>query len=85
MAPLSEAMPGLGQQEFLEQLKHERLVELAGEGLRYYDLARWGDLSPESAANDPNFETFNPGQDELWPIPQAELQLNQNLRQNPGY
>lgn len=27
--------------EFMEQLRHERMVELAGEGFRYWDLRRW--------------------------------------------
>lgn len=87
MSLLAEAYPEIGNNKelFLEQLKHERLVELAGEGLRFYDLIRWGDYGPESAENDPNFETFTVGQDELWPIPQIELDLNTNLKQNPGY
>lgn len=87
MRPLAEAYSQIGsnKEKFLEQLKHERMVELAGEGLRFYDLIRWGDYGPNSAKNDPNFETFTVGQDELWPIPQAELDLNPNLRQNPNY
>ena len=28
--------------EFREMLRHERMVELAGEGFRYWDLRRWG-------------------------------------------
>ena len=27
--------------EFMELLRHERMVELAGEGFRYWDLRRW--------------------------------------------
>ena len=85
MEPLSDANPGLGQDAFREQLKHERLLELAGEAVRFFDLKRWGDYGPSSADNDPNFETFSIGQDEVFPIPQEELDLNPNLSQNPGY
>lgn len=28
-------------EEFMEHLRHERMVELAGEGFRYWDLRRW--------------------------------------------
>lgn len=85
MEPLSTAFPGLNQSQFREQIKHERLLELAGEVIRWFDLKRWGDYGPASAVNDPNFETFTVGQDEVFPIPQSELDLNENLQQNPGY
>ncbi|WP_372947272.1 RagB/SusD family nutrient uptake outer membrane protein [Mariniphaga sp.] len=29
--------------------------------------------------------SFNPNRDYLWPIPQAEMDVNPNLKQNPGY
>lgn len=29
------------KEEFMEYLRHERMVELAGEGFRYWDLRRW--------------------------------------------
>ena len=41
LAPLSTTMPGLSQQQFLDQLKHERITELSGEGHRWEDLDRW--------------------------------------------
>lgn len=85
MAPLSVARPGLNQADFLAQIKHERIVELVGEGVRHYDLIRWGDYNETSAANDPNFATFTRDQDEVWPIPQSELDVNPLLVQNPGY
>jgi tetratricopeptide (TPR) repeat protein len=84
MNPLSVVKPGLSQSEFLEQLKHERLVELAGELVRFDDLKRWGDYS-SSNTNDPNFETFTDGKNDVGPIPQTELDLNPNLIQNPNY
>ncbi|MCU0473636.1 MAG: RagB/SusD family nutrient uptake outer membrane protein [Bacteroidales bacterium] len=85
MNPLSTVMPGLSKSDFHEQLKHERLVELASELVRFDDLKRWGDYGPKSAVHDPNFLTFTVGKDEVLPIPQRELNLNSNLIQNPNY
>ena len=41
LAPLSTAMPGLSQQELRDQLKHERITELSGEGHRWDQSDRW--------------------------------------------
>jgi starch-binding outer membrane protein, SusD/RagB family len=82
---LSTAMPGLGEDQFLEQLKHERLLELSGEGHRWNDLARWGDLSKDLEDRDPGFATFDAGKDELLPIPQQERDINPALDQNPNW
>jgi hypothetical protein len=78
-------MPGLNQQQFLNQLKHERITELAGEGHRWEDLDRWGDLGPQLASRDPGFANFKVGRDELEPIPQQDIDADPNLHQNPGY
>lgn len=85
LAPLSTAKPGLNQEQFLEQLKHERITELAGEAWRFADLKRWGDLGPELAQRDPEFKNFVIGRDELYPVPQIDIDLNPNLTQNPKY
>ncbi|MCH7409436.1 RagB/SusD family nutrient uptake outer membrane protein [Belliella sp. DSM 111904] len=82
---LSTARPGLGQEAFLEQLKHERLLELSGEGHRWSDLARWGDLGRDLAPRDPGFNNFVVGRHEFLPIPQRDLDINRNLVQNPGW
>jgi hypothetical protein len=88
----------LSQADFREQIKHERLVELCGEYIRHFDLKRWGEYGPQVAndftvpatgdviARHPFFENFRVGQDELFPIPLDELDLNPNLLpQNPGW
>jgi hypothetical protein len=85
LAPLSAVKPGLGPDAFLNQLKHERVTELSGEGWRWNDLARWGDLGPQLAPRDPGFANFVKGKNELLPIPQTDRDLNPNLTQNPGY
>lgn len=85
LATLSVAKPGLNQQQFLDQLKHERETELCGEAWRWADLLRWGDLSPALASRDADFATFVVGKNEYYPIPQSDIDLNQNLTQNPGF
>ena len=85
LAALSVAKPGLTQDQFLEQLKHERLLELSGEGHRWNDLARWGDLGPDLADRDPAFNSFDLGKDELLPVPQQEIDINPLLDQNPNW
>lgn len=85
LAPLSTVMPGLNQQQFLAQIKHERITELAGEGHRWDDLDRWGDLGPQLASRDAGFANFKVGRDELLPFPQQDIDADPNLKQNPGY
>jgi hypothetical protein len=88
----------LNQEEFRQQIKHERLVELCGEYLRFFDLKRWGEYGPQVAADftipavsttikrDSIFENFRVNKDELFPIPLDELDINPNLLpQNPGW
>jgi tetratricopeptide (TPR) repeat protein len=85
LATLSVVMPGLTQQQFLAQLKHERITELSGEGHRWEDLARWGDLGPQLSSRDAGFANFKVGRDELLPFPQQDIDADPNLKQNPGY
>ncbi len=59
---------------------HERRVELALEGKRYFDLVRWGLAEQKLGA-----KGYKAGRNGLYPIPQAELDTNPNLNQNPGY
>ena len=87
---LSVAMPGLSQINFQKQLEHERITELTGESLRWNDLARWGyfdDASKlaELKARDPEFNNFVIGRNKYMPIPQSEIDINPNLKQNPNW
>lgn len=85
LAALSTVMPGMSHDQFLAQIKHERITELTGEGHRWDDLARWGDLGTGLATRDAGFRNFITGRNELLPIPTYELDTNPNLKQNPGY
>lgn len=59
---------------------HERRVELALEGKRYFDLVRWN--LAEQELGDLGYQPARKG---LYPIPQTELDVNHNLVQNSGY
>ncbi|EMR00684.1 SusD family protein [Cesiribacter andamanensis AMV16] len=63
----------------VEAIYHERRVEFAGEGHRFFDLVRTGRAADA-------IEGFRPGTHELFPIPQAEIDLARaGWQQNPGY
>lgn len=69
-------------QEVIDAVMAERKAELFTEhGHRFFDLKRTERLNTELAAK-PGWEAT----DGLWPLPQAELQVNPLLApQNPGY
>jgi len=83
MHPLSTVKPGLSKSEFLTQLQHERVVELAEECVRWFDLKRWG-MYNNSNTNDTDFETWT-FEDRWANIPLVEREVNTNLTSNPGY
>lgn len=62
-----------------DAIVHERRVEFAMEGLRFFDVVRWG-IALQTFG-----EQFTVNRDELMPIPVNELLMNPNLEQNPGY
>ena len=58
----------------------ERRVELALEGMRFFDLVRWG--IAKQVLGDLGFDENH---DEYMPIPLSEILKNPDLEQNPGY
>lgn len=89
------------QAELRNIVRRERLVELAFEGLRFFDIRRWRiaeNVMPgkiygmtymkNGTANvvEVAFEkTFRANRDYFWPIPQKEVDLNPALTQNPNW
>ena len=76
-----------------EAIRHERRMELAMEGHRWFDLVRWGVayevmtayMAQESDEAKAEMQPFRKGVHELLPIPNKQRQLNSLLGQNPGY
>ena len=80
-------------------LRHERRVELAMEGHRWFDLVRWEGVdgkglkahmdaykATESVEAQSHIQEFVAGKHEIFPIPQEEIQLNPTeMSQNNGY
>lgn len=81
--------------QFMVALEHERKVELCGEQVRFPDLVRWGrlaafmeEVTPSLPILDQRALVFNPLKHILWPIPQSEVDRNDNISQddqNPYY
>ena len=71
------------QDEILNAVLQERRLELFTEfGHRFFDLKRFNKIQPVLSAVKPGWDIH----DDLFPIPEAELNLNPNLKpQNPGY
>lgn len=83
---------GYTKDEMRELIRHERRIELAGEGTYYHDIIRWkiaekvmnGEVYKYdgSFAEKRVFEQKN----YLWPIPEVEFKENPNLLpNNPGW
>lgn len=78
--------------DLIKAIRHERRVELAMEGHRWFDLCRWGIAKQtmdayaagETAAARAQMSEFVAGKHELFPIPAAEIDLNP-MDQNPMY
>jgi hypothetical protein len=69
--------------DLLSAIKHERRVELALEGQRFFDLVRWGDAYDKLKDTGYGFKTEK---NELFPIPQTEIDITGgSLIQNPNY
>lgn len=103
------------QELIRDAVRKERRVELAFEGLRYYDVLRWGIAKEElnhtftgvKLSDNPNELNYrgsgtsaSPVDEDMYykfevrtwsehnryfPIPQNDLNINKNLRQNDGY
>jgi hypothetical protein len=84
-AGLPDIQSGLSQDDFRSAVLHERRMELAFEGQRWFDLIRVNNgqygISFLQSIGHTNVTTKNL----LMPIPLLEMQANPNLTQNTGY
>ncbi len=92
---------GMAKEQFREELRNERRVELAFEDHRFWDIRRWKIGSQTTQIRGVSITRHTDGTflytpkvietriwDEkmnLYPIPQSELFKNKNLVQNPGW
>jgi len=82
-AKLPDLTPNLSQSDFRDSVYRERRWEFVQEGQRWFDLVRTSRLvdavkkvAAKSAVSD---------KDNLFPIPQAEINVNPKITQNPGW
>jgi len=77
-------------------VRFERRLEFAQEGQRFFDLVRWGIADTYLNAYQKTEQTrgvgsvqngamFIKGKNEYFPIPEQEIILDPQLKQNPGY
>jgi len=78
-------LAGLDQAGLRTALFSERQWELAYEGKRWFDLVRQGFAVFQAAVSKDPTATNIQATRMLWPIPQAQIDLNPLLTQNPGY
>jgi hypothetical protein len=81
-ANLPDLSPSLSQSQLITVVAQERRVELFAEwGHRWLDLKRTGQADAVLGPIKPQWRQTA----KLYPIPQSEIQVDPNLRQNPGY
>lgn len=95
-AGVADLAAGLTKEQMRRSIWLERLKEFAGEGHLFFDVKRW----KTAATNDPVFGLNHDVLDfrgmklytrvftqknYLWPIPEQEREINENLDQNPGW
>ena len=80
------------QEDLRKAIRHERRVELAMEGHRWFDITRWGIaketmdtyMAGETKEAKDLYGTFQKGKHELFPIPSKEIDLS-GIEQNPNW
>ena len=72
----------------------EQRLEFATEGMRFFDLRRWGiadQVLNDFIKEDSEFRSFmkgasyDPERDDYWPLPQSQLDIQPELKQDPAY
>jgi hypothetical protein len=82
-AKVPDITPGLSQSAFRDAVYQERRFEFVQEGQRWFDLVRTGRLV--AAVKTVKAKSAVSDKDNLFPIPQAEIDVNPKVTQNPGW
>ncbi|MCL4481166.1 MAG: RagB/SusD family nutrient uptake outer membrane protein [Bacteroidetes bacterium] len=82
------------KEEARKAVRMEIMLEFATEGHRFFDLRRWGianEVLNDYIARDSKFRNFmkgavyNPTEDDYWPIPQDQVDIQPSIKQDPAY
>jgi starch-binding outer membrane protein, SusD/RagB family len=90
-APANRDNTVTDREQIRQWIMDERLMELAGEGQRWFDLRRWalaGQITLDNAFFDsaiPDDMGFVSPKHLNYPIPSSETNVNPNITQNSGY
>lgn len=82
-AKVADVTPGLSQAAFRDAVYQERRLEFVQEGQRWFDLVRTGRLVASVKKIKAKSAVSN--RNNLFPIPQAEIDVNPKVTQNPGW
>jgi starch-binding outer membrane protein, SusD/RagB family len=90
---MATSTASLGPAAFIDTLRVERRKEFFYEGIRWFDLSRWGILDQTLRKKQAEILTIYPGEfnavhgvpSALYPIPQTEIHSDPLLSQNPGW
>jgi len=78
----------------IKAVRVEQRLEFAMEGMRFFDLRRWGidnEVLNAFIAQDVQFRTFMTGavynatEDDYWPLPESQLDIQDVLQQDPSF
>ena len=93
----AEALLGLAEalNEHRQRIRNEYVWELTGENHMYFDVLRWDTWHQQKFVNGNSMteiwgskkytNTYIGDYSKIWPIPQAEIEWNSNLKQNSGW
>ena len=85
-AQLPALSTGLTQDQMMAEIRHQRMLEFARENQRFYDLKRWGLLQQEITNSDKvGKQFFVAKKHDYFPVPQAEMNSNPAMTQNPNW
>ena len=84
-AGLPNIQSGMTKDQMRNFIRNERKIELSQEGLRFFDLVRWGIAEQKINSNSRETRNWKNSTHKLLPIPQREIDANPKLTQNPNY
>lgn len=92
-AGIARVKRGQSQTEMMQTIQNERKWEFAFEGLRYFDIRRWGiadqvinGITSDEVYDFGSHKKFVAPANYLWPLPQSAVDANPNLLpNNEGY